>query len=104
VKDRKRFYEANHIAFLANAKAIESFRKYEKKKKIGPSFAYSPAYPLTSHPEYITAFENAEEFMNNWWLDMYCWGTYPQLPLRYLEKQGWAPTIEPGDMELLAKG
>lgn len=104
VKDRKRFYEANHIAFLANAKVIESFRKYVPDGKIGPSFAYSPAYPLTSHPEDITAFENAEEFMNNWWLDMYCWGTYPQIPFRYLEEKGWAPTIEPGDMELLAKG
>lgn len=48
VKDRKRFYEANHIAFLANAKAIESFRKYVPAGKIGPSFAYSPAYPSTS--------------------------------------------------------
>ncbi|MGQ9005842.1 6-phospho-beta-glucosidase [Bacillus subtilis] len=104
VKDRKRFYEANHIAFLANAKAIESFREYVPEGKIGPSFAYSPAYPLSSHPEDILAFENAEEFMNNWWLDMYCWGTYPQIPFRYLEKQGWAPTIEAGDMDLLAKG
>ncbi|MEG7379849.1 6-phospho-beta-glucosidase [Bacillus subtilis] len=104
VKDRKRFYEANHIAFLANAKAIESFREYVPEGKIGPSFAYSPAYPLSSHPEDILAFENAEEFMNNWWLDMYSWGTYPQIPFRYLEKQGWAPTIEAGDMELLAKG
>ena len=34
VKDRKRFYEANHIAFLANAKAIESFRKYVPNGKI----------------------------------------------------------------------
>ncbi|MEG7336447.1 6-phospho-beta-glucosidase [Bacillus sp. 0102A] len=104
VKDRKRFFEANHIAFLANAKAIESFREYVPEGKIGPSFAYSPAYPLSSHPEEILAFENAEEFMNNWWLDMYIWGTYPQIPFRYLEKQGWAPTIEAGDMELLAKG
>ncbi|MFH0347948.1 6-phospho-beta-glucosidase [Bacillus sp. SW14] len=104
VKDRKRFYEANHIAFLANAKAIDSFREYVPEGKIGPSFAYSPAYPLSSHPEDILAFENAEEFMNNWWLDMYSWGTYPQIPFRYLEKQGWAPTIEAGDMELLAKG
>lgn len=104
VKDRKRFYEANHIAFLANAKAIESFREYVPEGKIGPSFAYSPAYPLSSHPEDILAFENAEEFTNNWWLDMYCWGTYPQIPFRCLEKQGWAPTIEAGDMDLLAKG
>ncbi|MFP6326261.1 MULTISPECIES: glycoside hydrolase family 1 protein [Bacillus amyloliquefaciens group] len=104
VKDRKRFYAANHIAFLANAKAIDSFRQYVPDGLIGPSFAYSPAYPLTSHPEDITAFENAEEFMNHWWLDMYCRGTYPQIPFNYLKEKGWAPAIEAGDMELLAKG
>lgn len=104
VKDRKRFYEANHIAFLANAQAIDSFRRYVPDGKIGPSFAYSPAYPLSSRPDDILAFENAEEFTNYWWLDMYCRGTYPDIPLKYLKEKGWAPTIEDGDMELLAKG
>ncbi len=28
VQDPKRMYEANHIANLANAKAIQSFRKF----------------------------------------------------------------------------
>ena len=104
VKDRKRFYEANHIAFLANAKAIDSFRKHVPNGKIGPSFAYSPAYPSTSHPDDILAFENAEEFTNNWWLDVYCWAKYPQAPFDYLRGQGLAPTIEEGDFELLQKG
>ena len=104
VKDRKRFYEANHIAFLANAKAIESFRKYVPNGKIGPSFAYSPAYPSTSRPDDILAFENAEEFTNNWWLDVYCWAKYPRAPFDYLRGQGLAPTIEEGDFELLQKG
>ena len=96
VKDRKRFYEANHIAFLANAKAIESFREYVPNGKIGPNFAYSPAYPCTSHPDDILAFENAEEFTNNWWLDVYCWARYPRAPFDYLRGQGLAPTIEEG--------
>ncbi|WP_139487990.1 glycoside hydrolase family 1 protein [Brevibacillus dissolubilis] len=104
VQDRKRFYEANHIAFLANAKAIESFRTYVPDGKIGPSFAYSPAYPLTSDPKDILAYENAEEFTNHWWLDVYCWGIYPQIPYRYLLEQGLAPTIQEGDLELLQKG
>jgi 6-phospho-beta-glucosidase len=104
VKDRKRFYQANHHAFLANAKVIDSFRKYVPDGKIGPSFAYSPAYPATSHPRDMLAFENAEEFTNNWWLDVYCWGQYPQIPFRYLQQQGLAPEMEEGDLELLRKG
>ncbi len=104
VKDRKRFYEANHIAFLANAKAIESFHQHVPNGTIGPSFAYSPAYPLTSSPDDILAFENAEAFTNDWWLDVYCRGTYPQVPFRYLCERGLAPTIEDGDLELLQNG
>ncbi|GIP23309.1 glycoside hydrolase family 1 protein [Paenibacillus sp. J22TS3] len=104
VKDRKRFYQANHHAFLANAKVIQSFRKYVPDGKIGPSFAYSPAYPASSKPEDVLAFENAEEFTNYWWLDVYCLGQYPQIPLRYLQEQGLAPEFEEGDLELLRQG
>lgn len=104
VKDSKRFYEANHIAFLANAKAIESFREHVPNGKIGPSFAYSPAYPSSSRPNDILAFENAEEFTNNWWLDVYCWAKYPQAAFEYLRDHRLAPTIEDGDFELLKKG
>jgi 6-phospho-beta-glucosidase len=104
VKDRKRFYEANHIAFLANAKAIDAFRHHVPKGKIGPSFAYSPAYPLTSKPSDVLAFENAEAFTNDWWLDVYCRGRYPEAAFRHLSEQELAPTIRDGDLELLQKG
>jgi 6-phospho-beta-glucosidase len=104
VKDRKRFYEANHIAFLANASAIEAFRQLVPSGKIGPSFAYSPAYPLTSDPRDVLACENAEAFTNEWWLDVYCWGRYPEVPLRYLCEHGLGPTIQDGDLETLRKG
>ena len=104
VKDRKRFYEANHIAFLANAKAIESFRRHVPDGKIGPSFAYSPGYPLTSDPADVLACENAEAFTNDWWLDVYCWGKYPEVPLRHWCERGLGPTIQEGDVELLGKG
>lgn len=104
VNDKKRFYEANHIAFLANASAIDVFRQHVPNGKIGPSFAYSPAYPLTSSPGDVLASENAEAFTNDWWLDVYCRGRYPEGPLRNLCNQGLGPTIQQGDLELLRKG
>jgi len=104
VKDRKRFYEANHVAFLANAGAIEAFRQYVPSGKIGPSFAYSPAYPLTSDPADVLAFENAEAFTNDWWLDVYCRGRYPEVPFHYLCERGLGPTIQDGDLERLRNG
>ena len=104
VKDYKRMYEANHIASLANAKAIATFRKIVPDGKIGPSFAYTPEYPYNSNPENILASENAEEINTNWWMDVYAWGKYPVIALKFLKEKGWNPTIKDGDMELLKEG
>lgn len=101
VKDRKRMYEANHIANLANAKVIQSFRKYVPTGKIGPSFAYKPYYPMDSNPKSILAFENSEDLNNYLWMDIYAWGQYPITAWKYLEENNLTPTIKEGDFELL---
>ncbi len=104
VKDDKLFYQVNHHANLANASVIKEFRKYVPDGKIGPSFAYSPAYAATSKPTDILAAENAEEFTSHWWMDVYAWGKYPEATWNYLEKNGLAPKVEEGDFELLKAG
>lgn len=104
VKDEQLFHQVNHHANLANASAIKEFRNYVPDGKIGPSFAYSPSYPASAKPEDIVAAENAEELNAHWWMDVYAWGTYPQVAWRYLERKGLAPTIEDGDLELLKEG
>lgn len=104
VKDDKLFYQVNHHANLANASVIKEFRKYVPGGKIGPSFAYSPAYAATSKPTDILAAENAEEFTSHWWMDVYAWGKYPEATWNYLEKNGLAPQVEEGDFELLKAG
>lgn len=104
IKDDKRMLNANHIASLANAKAIESFRKYVPNGMIGPSFAFTPNYAYTCKTEDVLARENAEDMNCHWWLDIYCWGTYPTFTLNMYEKQGVAPEIEDGDIELLERG
>lgn len=104
VKDMKRMINANHIANLANAKAIQSFREHVKDGMIGPSFAYAPCYPNTSKPEDVLAAENAEEFLNHWWMDIYVFGEYPKVAYNYLKERGLEPDIEDGDTELLKAG
>ena len=101
VTDPKRMYEVNHIANLANASVINKFHELEMPGKIGPSFAYTPNYPIDSNPENVLAAENAEDLMANYWMDVYMWGKYPIAAMRFLEEKGWAPTIEAGDAELL---
>ena len=104
VQDRKRFCAANHVAFLANATVIAAFRKHVPNGLIGPSFAYSPAYPASSAPADMLAFENADELTNYWWLDVYCFGRYPQAALAWLQETGEAPEIRPDDAEILRRG
>lgn len=101
-RDEKRFYEAVHVSLLANATAMRSFHQMVPNGKIGPVFPYCPCYPISSRPEDILAFENAEEFLQHWWLDPYIRGRYPEAAFRWLSAEGLAPTVEDGDFELLA--
>ncbi|MFL2071620.1 glycoside hydrolase family 1 protein [Marinilactibacillus psychrotolerans] len=104
VKDMKRMYEVNHIANLANASVIKTFRDLGIKGKIGPSFAYGPTYALDAHPLNQLAADNNETFNAHFWMDIYVWGTYPVLAWKWLEREKLAPTIESGDLELLKQG
>lgn len=38
------------------------------------------------------------------WMDIYRYGRYPRVAFKQLERQGLAPEIQVGDLELLAKG
>lgn len=101
VKDLKRLYKANHYANLANAQAIVSFRELVPEGKIGPSFAYSPAYSYNAKPENVLAMENAEELNSHWWMDVYAWGEYPPIMWKYLHHEGLAPVVTAEDRRLL---
>lgn len=103
VSDEKRLFHANHIANLANASVICKFRELGIEGQIGPSFAYGPNYAFNSTPEHVLATENAEEFGAYFWLDVYSRGEYPLIVWKWLQEEGLAPEIQPGDMELLKK-
>lgn len=101
VTDIKRMYAANHIINLANATAINLFHELVPNGQIGPSFGYGPVYPLTGDPNDVLAAVNANDFNNNWWLDVYCRGEYPYFMLKQLQKAGIAPEITADDQVLL---
>ena len=101
IKDVKRMYAANHIVNLANATAINLFHKLVPKGKIGPSFGYGPTYPITANPNDVLAADNADDFNNNWWLDVYCRGKYPALVMNHLKALGIAPDVTTADSKLL---
>ncbi|WP_225046596.1 glycoside hydrolase family 1 protein [Lacticaseibacillus kribbianus] len=101
VQDVRRMYAANHIVNLANATAINLFHELVPNGMIGPSFGYGPVYPLTGDPNDVLAALNADDFNNNWWLDVYCRGEYPYFMRRTLEKAGIMPEVTAEDDTLL---
>lgn len=103
VSDMKRMYAVNHIANLANASVIEAFHELVPDGKIGPSFAYTPHYPIDTDPKNVQAADDAEELNSYFWMDVYAYGRYPRAIMHYLEENGLAPEIKPGDMELLKR-
>ena len=104
VSDYQRFINANHIAFLANARAVEEFKKLVPNGQIGASFAYGPTYSFSAHPDDVLAMEDANELNNNLWMDVYAWGEYPKIALAILEQKGINIPFEEGDKELLKRG
>lgn len=103
VKDFQRAINANHIANLANAKVIKTFKEGGYQGQIGPSYAYSPNYAYSADPQSVLAMENAEA-MAHLWMDVYAWGTYPKLILKYFESIGITLDMQEGDRELLKAG
>ncbi|WP_261806236.1 glycoside hydrolase family 1 protein [Lapidilactobacillus luobeiensis] len=101
VKDPKRMYAANHIGNLVNATVIKYFHEHGFQGQIGPSFAYSPAYPADSAPINQLAADNAEQFNSGYWMDMYVFGHYPDLIRKWQEEQGLAPEVTEADDALL---
>lgn len=102
--DFQRFLNVNHIANLANAKAIQSFRELVPTGKIGPSFAYGPTYAKTCAPVDVLAMEDAQELNNFLWMDVYARGEYSPIQLRLLAKLGYTIDITEDDKALLKKG
>lgn len=101
VKDIKRMYAANHVVNLANATAINLFHELVPDGQIGPSFGYGEVYPATSDPQDVLAAINANQFNNDWWMDVYCRGTYPVKIMKTLQSLDIAPTVTAADDQLL---
>ncbi|MGL5978560.1 MAG: glycoside hydrolase family 1 protein [Erysipelotrichaceae bacterium] len=101
MNDFQAFLRANHHANLANAKTIKTYRAMGFHGKIGPSFAYSPAYAKSCAPEDVLAMEDALELENWFWMDTYVNGAYPILAVRKIEQMGYHIPMMEGDAEIL---
>ena len=104
VCDYQRFVNANHIASVANAKAIKLFKDMKIDGIIGASLAYSPSYAKSPNPLDVLAMENAQELTAFFWGDVYGFGRYNAIQIKLLEQQGITIPFEEGDKEALLNG
>lgn len=101
--DQSMFYQVNHHAFMAHAKAVLAYREMGGKGNIGASFAYTPSYALDCRPINALSKCDYDDLKNYWWMDVYAYGRYPKAALSYLEKRGIAPRMQDTDKEILKK-
>ena len=99
--DVKTFYQVNHHAFMAHAKAVLEFKKIVPNGKIGASFAYSPSYSLNCDPMNAMSKMDFDDMKNFWWMDMYAYGRYPKSIFIYLRNRYMEPKFEAGDEVIL---
>ena len=76
-----------HI-MLASALAVERFRSVKISGNIGIVHSYTPVEGVDSRPETLTAMRYADNFMNNWILDVAAKGEIPEDFLEALKDKG----------------
>ncbi|KRO00548.1 glycoside hydrolase family 1 protein [Companilactobacillus kimchiensis] len=100
---KKKLYQQNHNMFVASAKVMDLCHSMILDGKIGPAPNITAIYPATSAPEDVIAADNWESIRCWLYLDMAVYGRYNALVWNYLQEKGYAPTIYPGDMEIISK-
>ena len=97
----KDMYQMSYYMSLAEKKVIQVFRFLVPDGQIGPVCSMQVVYPETPSPDDIRSAKDAQDFLQNCFLDMSIWGRYPQSYVNYLTKNGWYPLVEEGDQEIL---
>jgi 6-phospho-beta-glucosidase len=99
---RRELYQQNHHMMVAQAKAMVLCHKMLPGAKIGPAPNISYVYPASCKPEDTLAAQDLNAVRNWLYLDMAVYGRYNNLVWSFLEQNDAVPTIEDGDMDILA--
>lgn len=103
VPGQAELYQQSHNMFVASAKATLLLHEMWPDAKIGPAPNITAIYPESCDPTDVIAADNWESIRCWLYLDMAVFGRYNPIAWAYMEEKGCAPTIAPGDMDLLAR-
>lgn len=103
VPGKRELYQQCHNMFVAAAKATVLCHEMCPNGKIGPAPNITAIYPEKCNPADVIAADDWESIRCWLYLDMAVYGRYNATVWSYLEEKGYTPTMEEGDMEVLAK-
>lgn len=103
VPGKRELYQQCHNMFVAAAKATVLCHEMCPNGKIGPAPNITAIYPEKCNPADVIAADDWESIRCWLYLDMAVYGRYNATVWSYLEEKGYTPTMEDGDMEVLAK-
>ena len=101
--DRLRAQMDYHM-FLGNALASAACHELVPGGKIGPAVSSTCTYPLSNRPEDVWAARMNDYLKTGYALEMYRYGSYSGLYMRYLEERDVVPKTFLGDDEILKAG
>lgn len=102
VVDFKRAVQAAYNTCIANARAVQEFRKANlEEAMIGVILNLSPSYPRSNSKEDLNASHIADLFLNRSFLDPLVHGEFPQDLINIISACDLMPTMVAGDLELL---
>ncbi|HEY9593870.1 MAG TPA: family 1 glycosylhydrolase, partial [Spirochaetia bacterium] len=95
--------QASHVLMLAHARGVQAYREVSPARhRIGIVLDLHPVYPFGDSSSDVEAAAMADQQINRWYLDPVLTARYPVELLAAYRKNGVAPQVEEGDLELLA--
>ena len=104
LEPQRETYQQNHHMLLAQARVMRLAHEMLPAAKIGPAPNIACVYPATAAPLDVIAASDFAAIRNWLYLDVAVHGRYNTTAWAYLVERGWTPTVEDGDMEVLAAG
>lgn len=99
----KNMYQMSYHMSLAEKKVIKLLKEIIPDGLIGPVCSMQVVYPETPAPKDILAAKDAQDLLQNMFLDMTVFGRYPLRVSNYLKQKGYYPETEPDDEAVLKK-
>ncbi|MFC3092919.1 beta-glucosidase [Alteromonas sediminis] len=90
---------AAHHILLAHGLGLKAIRKHAKKAKAGIVLNFTPCYPKTNGLSDIQAANNADDYINQWYIKPLFDGCYPSVIDELAEE--YRPPIEQGDFDIM---